>query len=100
MTDSIASYECHAPEVIGTYEAMPSGRIHAWLEGRLPTSPALLLDVGAGTGRDAVWLASLGHDVVAVEPSAAQLHPEPRIRWLDDGLPDLRRRYASASPLI
>jgi hypothetical protein len=55
----------------------------------------LALDVGAGSGRDAAWLDSLEHDVVAVEPAAgmrregALRHPEARIRWLDDRLPDL-----------
>jgi 2-polyprenyl-3-methyl-5-hydroxy-6-metoxy-1,4-benzoquinol methylase len=63
--------------------------------GLLPAAPALILDVGAGTGRDAAWLAQLGHDVVAVEPSAAmraegeRLHPESRLRWLADSLPAL-----------
>jgi SAM-dependent methyltransferase len=95
MPDSIAWYERHAQQVIRTYEALPSGHIHSLLPGLLPTSPALVLDVGAGSGRDAARLAALGHDVVAVEPAAAmraeaaRLHPEPRIRWLDDRLPDL-----------
>ncbi len=95
MTDPIAWYERHAQQLTSTYEAIPSGRIHSLLQGLLPTSPALILDVGAGSGRDAAWLATLGHDVVAVEPAtamraeAARLHPEPRIRWLDDRLPDL-----------
>ncbi len=53
------------------------------------------LDVGAGTGRDAAGLVGLGFDVIAVEPSARmreearRLHADPRIRWIDDALPDL-----------
>ncbi|MGH7093988.1 MAG: class I SAM-dependent methyltransferase, partial [Stellaceae bacterium] len=56
---------------------------------------------GAGTGHDAAGFATLGHRVVAVEPTAAlragamALHPSPRIEWVDDLLPDLhlvRRR--------
>jgi hypothetical protein len=39
-----------------------SERIYGWLDGLLPTALALILDIGAGTGRDAAWLASLGHD--------------------------------------
>jgi hypothetical protein len=46
--------------------------LHSWLEDLLPAAAALVLDVGDGTGRDAIWLAGLGHDVVAVEPSAAK----------------------------
>lgn len=54
-----------------------------------------MLDVGAGSGRDAAWLAGLGHQVLAVEPSAtfraegARLHPDPKIAWTCDQLPDL-----------
>ncbi len=95
LVDPIAWYERHAAQVISSYEALSPGRLHSWLGGLLPTVPALMLDVGAGTGRDAAWFAGLGHDVVAVEPAAAlrleatRLHPGPRIRWLDDRLPDL-----------
>ncbi len=54
-----------------------------------------MLDVGAGSGRDAEWLASHGWDVIAAEPAtslrqeAARLHPTPGIRWIDDRLPAL-----------
>jgi hypothetical protein len=57
--------------------------------------PGVVVDIGAGTGRDAAWLASLGHDFLTIEPFAAvrsqggRLHPDPRIRWLDDRLPSL-----------
>jgi SAM-dependent methyltransferase len=53
----------------------------------------IALDVGAGSGRDAGWLAARGLEVVAAEPTAAmrregaRLHPAAR--WLDDRLPDL-----------
>lgn len=63
----------------------------------LPDRPGLVLDVGAGTGRDAVWLAVQGHEVVAVEPSAAMRkegqarHPDSRIRWISDRLPGLEQ---------
>ena len=93
--DPIAWYERNAGQVVGPYEALPSDRLFRWLDGLLPSTPALVLDIGAGTGRDAAWFADLGHNVVAVEPAAAMraeaawLHPEPRIRWLDDRLPDL-----------
>jgi SAM-dependent methyltransferase len=69
---------------------------HAALLQFIPHEPDLIaLDVGAGSGRDAAWLASLGHDVVAVEPAAGmravgqRRHPDSRIRWLEDRLPDL-----------
>ena len=55
-----------------------------------------MLDIGAGSGRDAAWLAAQGHTVVAVEPAAAmrhegqRLHLDANIRWLDDRLPALQ----------
>jgi SAM-dependent methyltransferase len=61
----------------------------------IPAVPCRVLDIGAGTGRDAAALAAMGHHVVAVEPiarfreRAALLHPSPRIEWVDDSLPDL-----------
>jgi SAM-dependent methyltransferase len=61
----------------------------------IPNDPCHVLDIGAGTGRDAAGFAALGHRVVAVEPTeemrrgAMALHPSPLIEWLDDGLPDL-----------
>ena len=70
-------------------------QVHAWLDGMLPPAPALVLDVGAGSGRDAAWLARLGHDVVAVEPSAAmraegeRRHSDTGVRWVADHLPAL-----------
>jgi SAM-dependent methyltransferase len=60
--------------------------------------PASVLDVGAGSGRDAAWLASLGFEVVAVEPSAAMVqearryHTGSPIHWVEaDSLPGLER---------
>jgi SAM-dependent methyltransferase len=70
--------------------------VHAALLEFIPSGDDLVaLDVGAGSGRDAAWLASLGYEVVAAEPAAGmrleaqKRHSDPRIRWLDDRLPDL-----------
>lgn len=77
------------------YEALPFAEVHANVLHLLPPPPARVLDIGAGTGRDAAALAALGHAVTAVERTAAlrlgaqRLHPSPSIRWLDDHLPDL-----------
>jgi SAM-dependent methyltransferase len=61
----------------------------------IPTSPCRVLDIGAGTGADAAWLAGNGHHVVAVEPTkelripAMALHCSNLIDWIDDSLPNL-----------
>jgi SAM-dependent methyltransferase len=91
----IGWYDAHAPDLIRRYEGVDPANIHGWLRGILPVTPSAVLDVGAGSGRDAAWFASQGHDVVAVEPSQGmrsegqQLHADPRIRWMADQLPDL-----------
>ncbi len=63
----------------------------------LPEKASMILDIGAGTGADAAWLATNGHSVVAVEPVAAfrgagiKLHASAEIEWLDDSLPALSK---------
>lgn len=93
----ISWYESHAERLVEQYERLSFEQIHDWLIDRLPTDvETLVLDVGAGSGRDAAWFTKHGYDVVAVEPSGAmrlearRRHPDPRIRWLDDRLPDLK----------
>ena len=54
-----------------------------------------MVDIGAGTGRDAAWLASQGFSVIAIEPPAAmradgaRRHTDSKVRWIDDRLPSL-----------
>src|SRR5690606_33242266 len=54
---------------------------------------------GAGSGRDASWLKSLGFEVVAAEPAAefrTQGSARNEIRWIDDRLPSLDRVHGLA----
>jgi len=86
-----------APNLIASYVQPGVDVVHADGLHLLPLPPAPVLDIGAGTGRDAAALAAHGHQVVAVEPTAGlrepgkALHPSPRIEWIEDGLPDLTR---------
>lgn len=94
---SIPYYEQHAARLAGQYESLAFQDVHAGLSDLLPAPGGTVLDVGAGSGRDAAWFAANGYDVVAVEPSEAmlaqarRLHPSDRIRWVSDSLPDLAR---------
>lgn len=88
-------YAEEAEELFRRYESVPAADAHRAVLHLIPTAASRVLDIGAGTGRDAAWFASQGHRVVAVEPTDAMripamaLHPSPAIEWLDDSLPDL-----------
>lgn len=95
MDDAITDYAAKAtPELIAGYDALPPEQIYAPVLDLLPTTPVRIVDVAAGTGRDAAWFAGQGHRVLAVEPvrafreAGAALHGD-QIEWLDDRLPDL-----------
>lgn len=88
-------YAATADTLVGSYESLAFEHVHRSTLGLYPTTPSDVLDIGAGTGRDAAALAALGHRVVAVEPTAEmrahgqRLHATAAIVWIDDGLPDL-----------
>jgi len=89
------NYAEEAPELLKRYESISFADTHRTVMHLIPTEPCRVLDIGAGTGRDAAGFAAMGHRVVAAEPTegmrcgAMALHPSPLIEWLDDSLPDL-----------
>lgn len=94
MRDEVLrGYAAAAPRLIGSFEALSSEAVLAPVRDLLPSPPARILDIGAGTGRDGGWLRQMGHAVTAAEPVAelreagAALHPA--LRWIDDCLPHL-----------
>ena len=94
-------YADEAEDLFKRYESIPVVDAHRAVLHLIPAASSRVLDIGSGTGRDAAWFASMGHRVVAVEPTDAMrlpamaLHPSPQIEWLNDSLPELalvRRR--------
>jgi len=93
-------YTRNATALFQRYQSLPSEQVHrCWID-LLPEQPGLACDIGAGSGRDAAWLASKGWEVIAVEPNAAlrqqgAAHTDTLrlasggVTWLDDALPDL-----------
>jgi SAM-dependent methyltransferase len=93
-------YNQHASALREQYNAVDTYDVHgSWMAGHLPDKPGFACDIGAGSGRDAGWLAAKGWDVIAVEPSSemrglAMKRSHPRITWLDDALPHLHKLRA------
>ena len=99
MSDGVrgtAGYAQNAAELAARYDALSFEAVHGAVLHLVPGPPARVLDVGAGSGRDAAYLARRGLDVVAVEPVdalrswARRHHRDVTIEWVDDALPELR----------
>lgn len=90
-------YSENSTELIARYDSLTFAYKHSAVLGLLPAAPCAALDIGAGTGSDAAWLAEQGYRVVAVEPTDALReygvanHVSPQIEWVNDSLPLLVR---------
>ncbi|ANH76179.1 methyltransferase domain protein [Ralstonia insidiosa] len=90
-----AGYGSRATELAAQYESITFEAVHRDVIHLFPQHDADVLDIGAGSGRDAAALAARGHRVVAVEPTpelrqeGKRLHPLPNLEWVDDHLPML-----------
>ena len=93
----VAGYDRQAEELAERYEQFAFEKVHEDVLDLLPEAGASVLDVGAGSGRDAAWFASEGYQVMAVEPStklrkAAQArHRSADICWFNDKLPSIEK---------
>lgn len=95
-TSAIRYYDDYAQSLADSYETMAFEDAHPEMARYLTNSrPKHVIDVGAGSGRDAAWLSSKGHQVTAVEPSSKmlavgrRLHSNADVAWLSDSLPKL-----------
>lgn len=101
MSDGVVSgtegYATEAPLLFERYEEFDFAQVYGPVLEFLPTEPAKIVDIGAGTGRDAAHLAALGHQVLAVEPThelrerARLMRAALNLQWLDDSLPTLTK---------
>lgn len=88
-------YEAEADRLAEMYESVDFDQSIHLIRDFLPPPGSSVLDIGAGTGRDAAGFHRLGYRVTAVEPTAAlrahgmRLHAAAAITWIDDALPDL-----------
>ncbi|MDK0524503.1 class I SAM-dependent methyltransferase [Streptomyces sp. ML-6] len=92
---STAGYGEAAEALAEQYENVTFDEVHREVLHLFPSRPSSVLDVGAGSGRDAAALAARGHRVVAAEPTTElralgrRLHADHEIEWVDDALPEL-----------
>ena len=88
-------YERRADTLAPLYDSVAFADVHAGLLPFLPAPGARVLDVGSGSGRDAIALARMGYQVTAAEPSSSLRQyaiAQDRtgcVCWLDDRLPAL-----------
>ena len=98
MTANIEYYSTNAKALTEQYNSVSFESVHKdWLN-EIPKE-GIVLDVGAGSGRDARYLAAKGLSVVAVEPAlnirelAQTYQVNNPIHWLSDTLPELSEVY-------
>jgi 2-polyprenyl-3-methyl-5-hydroxy-6-metoxy-1,4-benzoquinol methylase len=97
MIRGTRGYAENAVELIGRYESLSFAYKHETVLHLIPSTPSKALDIGAGTGADAAWLAAQGHRVLAVEPTSVlreyglKHHASPLVEWVSDALPRLER---------
>ncbi|MFE1832869.1 class I SAM-dependent methyltransferase [Streptomyces sviceus] len=96
QSTGVQGYYAESAERLGrVYESVSFEDVHGALLDLLPEAPARVLDVGAGTGRDAAALAGRGYTVDAVEPVAElrrvaeRLHPGSGVTWRAGALPEI-----------
>ncbi len=93
--DALRTYETISDSWIERSEQIDIQVLYEPVMDLLPALPATVLDVGAGTGRDAAWLTGQGFRVTAAEPAARlrnagqSLHARKPISWSSASLPDL-----------
>ena len=88
-------YSANASALACRYNSLDPESLHASWSRLIPDDPGIALDIGAGSGRDANWLAEKGWDVVAVEPcmkfqELAKSASHANVIWQDDELPELK----------
>ncbi|WP_145145583.1 hypothetical protein [Roseomonas gilardii] len=71
----VSWYDSNASWLTDAFEAVPPTVTRDWLADLLPSTPAVVIDVGAWAGRDAGAFAAAGYEVIVVEPFSS-MHAE------------------------
>lgn len=95
MSATTSFYEKNALLLAEQYDSLDFEVVHRAWSAYWPNPETTVLDIGAGSGRDAKWMNEQGCDVIAVEPSDAlrqigQQSTGLDVTWLNDSLPELK----------
>ncbi|WP_114766216.1 class I SAM-dependent methyltransferase [Vibrio rhodolitus] len=96
MVLTYSFYDKNAAELAKQYDGLDFESVHQSWKRYWPQSRASVLDIGAGSGRDAKWMSEQRCEVIAVEPSDAlrqigKHNTGPDVTWLNDSLPALKK---------
>lgn len=95
MTKGTVGYEQFIQLFIETSQVLDFSVVCKDFIAFLPLPPASVLDAGSGAGQNAIALAALGFDVIAVEPmqvfldAAKEIDTEQSVQWLKGSFPFL-----------
>lgn len=95
MTKTIEHYSEKAQHYFDLYNSVDAENVHGdWKAFLQKANTGNALDVGAGSGRDANWLAKQGWKVIAAEPAdelrnLAQANSHNSVTWCSASLPEL-----------
>ena len=88
MSQAIAGYRAAAASLIEAYETINVEVLFEPVRAHVPQAGETVLDIGAGTGRDAAYWTAKGCEVTAVDP-VAELWAHQEISPIRDCLPKL-----------
>ncbi len=96
MASTPSFYSKNSDELASQYNALDFEKVHSAWKAHWPMADEIVLDVGAGSGRDAKWMSEQGADVYALEPcdelrEIGCATTGPNVTWIDDELPSLNR---------
>ncbi len=96
MSSTSNFYNQNASSLAEQYNSTTFENVHASWQAFWPHAGGRVLDVGAGSGRDAKWMMEQGCEVIALEPAATLLElgrvkTGDLVTWLDDALPALEK---------
>ena len=98
--EGVKGYSKRVQDFIRVTQSISFDLLHQDFLDFLPKERSIVLDLGAGIGRDAFVLAEQGYSVIAVEPlnefreEGKKLYISSNLRWINDSLPYLNKLHA------